>query len=101
MRVLIVDDSATDRKLLRYYLTRAGWETVEAENGREAIDRIRENTPDLIISDALMPEVDGFQLLREVKKMRLTPSVPFMSTVPPIWRIGTRNWPSPSAPMPL
>jgi len=78
MKVLVVDDSAPDRRLLRYYLTRAGWETVEAENGREALQRIREHLPDLIISDALMPEVDGFQLLREVKKMRLSPPVLFI-----------------------
>lgn len=57
-------------------LTRAGYEVVHAPNGREALDQIQQQTPDLIIADIWMPEMDGLQFLKIVKGMPQTSSVP-------------------------
>ena len=76
--VLIVEDIDTDRKLLRYSFEWHGYRILEAANGREALELALAEPPDLIISDALMPEMDGFQLLREVKKRRELHDIPFI-----------------------
>src|SRR4051794_32514558 len=79
MKLLIVDDNHDDRKLLRYTLERHGFETVfEACNGQEGLDIARSNKPDLIISDALMPGMDGFQFLRMVKMDAELRRIPFI-----------------------
>lgn len=78
MNVLVVDDNAYDRKILRYNFERHGYEVEEAVNGREALEAARRRAPDLIISDALMPETDGFQLLREIKKDTGLRDIPFV-----------------------
>jgi PAS domain S-box-containing protein len=78
MRVLIVDDTASDRKFLRYNFERHGHEVVEASEGVEGLAKARERRPDLIVSDALMPKKDGFQFLREIKKDESLKNVPFI-----------------------
>lgn len=67
MKILIVDDLAEDRRFLRYIVERQGHEVVEAANGLEGFRATLLNSPDLIISDALMPVMDGFQFLRLIK----------------------------------
>lgn len=67
MNVLIVDDSRAMRMIVRRTLRQAGFRDLnvtEAENGREALSRIQEQKPDLILSDWNMPEMDGLRLLR-------------------------------------
>lgn len=76
--VLIVDDNTSDRKVLRYNFDWHGYRILEASNGREAIELARTDRPDLILSDALMPEMDGFQLLREIKKIKELRDIPFI-----------------------
>ncbi|HXC92766.1 MAG TPA: response regulator, partial [Geobacteraceae bacterium] len=61
MKTLVVDDNAADRKILRYVLERRGWEVIEAADGEEGLIMARNHGPGLIISDALMPKLDGFQ----------------------------------------
>jgi signal transduction histidine kinase/DNA-binding response OmpR family regulator len=65
-RVLVVDDDASVRELLRRTFTKAGWEVFEAENGREGIERLADVTPELILLDLMMPEVDGFEFLEAI-----------------------------------
>jgi len=58
--ILIVDDSPTQAKLLEIILAEQGYHVSVAQNGREAVDLIAVNRPDLVISDIIMPEMDGF-----------------------------------------
>lgn len=76
--VLVVDDHAEDRQLLRLTLERQGATVLEARNGREGLELARKHRPDLIISDALMPLMDGFQLLYRLKTGRELGGIPFV-----------------------
>lgn len=78
MKVLIVDDSAPDRSILRHTFQAHGYETIEAENGREGLAMATEHKPDLIVSDALMPVLDGFGFLREIKADEALHGIPFI-----------------------
>ncbi len=59
-RILIVDDEAAIRELLRQELEGAGYEVLEAQNGMEALHRVKEQRPDLILMDVMMPQMNGF-----------------------------------------
>ena len=78
MNVLIVEDNANDRKLLRYTLEHHGCTVIEARDGQEGIDYAVLNQPDIIVSDALMPRMDGFHLLRALKADPRLNSIPFL-----------------------
>jgi CheY-like chemotaxis protein len=64
--VLVVEDDAPLRELLRRMLEREGYTVVEADNGRAALDRLREGTPGAILLDLMMPVMDGFEFLAEL-----------------------------------
>ncbi len=66
--ILLVDDDIVQLKLVRTQLEIAGFSLSTAKNGVEALDQLDSNTPDLIISDVLMPKMDGFQLCRELRE---------------------------------
>ncbi len=66
-KVLIVDDISVNRYMLETLLTGHGFEVTTAANGREALDKARLNPPDLIVTDILMPEMDGYTLCRQWK----------------------------------
>lgn len=69
-RILIVDDAAFMRMMIKDILTKNGYEVVgEAENGARAIEKYKELAPDLVIMDITMPEVDGIQAVREIRKI--------------------------------
>lgn len=78
MKVLIVDDNANDRALLRYNLEHRDCTVIEASNGAEGLHLASIQQPDLIISDALMPVMDGFQFLRAAKKDDTLQTIPFI-----------------------
>jgi hypothetical protein len=65
--VLVVDDDAELRELVRRLLEREGYTVVEAENGRAALARVEEAAPGLIVLDLMMPEMDGFEFLTELR----------------------------------
>lgn len=75
-RVLIVEDSLTQAERLRYYLEKQGYEVVTARNGREALDAVAERPPGIVISDIVMPEMDGYELCRALKKDPETAPIP-------------------------
>jgi DNA-binding response OmpR family regulator len=64
-RVLIVDDDTGIRLLLTTFLRRHGFQTLQARNGREALDEMRAGNADLVIMDLMMPDVTGWDVLRE------------------------------------
>jgi len=76
--VLVVDDDPNVRDLAVENLSRRGWTVVTAENGRVALDRIAEHVPDLILLDLLMPEVDGFEFIQELRSTCKMDAVPVL-----------------------
>lgn len=67
-KILIADDEAEIRSLLRLYLENEGYEVFEAEDGAQAIILIAEKKPDLCILDIMMPEIDGYQVLKKLRE---------------------------------
>jgi CheY-like chemotaxis protein len=77
-KILIVDDNPQDLSLLHNLLNRHGYGVTAAANGVEALEKARSKRPDMIISDILMPIMDGFTLCREWKRDGRLKDVPFM-----------------------
>lgn len=67
-KVLIVDDTKFMRKMLRKILSMEYNITGEAENGKEAVEMVKEMNPDLVTLDVVMPEMDGFEALSKIKE---------------------------------
>ena len=78
MRILIVDDIEENLYLLETLLKGSGYEVLTAKDGVEALSRLKEKSIDMIISDILMPKMDGFQLCRECKKDISLKKIPFI-----------------------
>lgn len=76
--VLVVDDDANIRKLLRQELESQGYLVTEAANGVEAIAQIKQTPPDLIITDVLMPELNGFDMASVIKRDAKTMDIPII-----------------------
>lgn len=68
LKVLIVDDEEKMRKLIRTYLTREGYICLEAKDGFEALERLKKENPDMLIVDVMMPYIDGFTLVEEMRQ---------------------------------
>ena len=77
--VLVVDDFDDTRLLLRTWFERRGFRVVEAENGIEAINRAEAETPDLIIMDVQMPQLDGLSATRHIRTVKELGSVPIVA----------------------
>ena len=75
MKLLIVDDEKRIRALIAKYASFEGYETDEAEDGMQAVAMCRERRYDLIIMDVMMPELDGFSAVREIRKHSDTPVI--------------------------
>lgn len=73
--VLIVDDEADMRRLIRMYLEKEGYSCVEAEDGQVALDLLKSHTFDLIILDVMMPRVDGLTLCMKVREQSSVPII--------------------------
>jgi len=66
--VLVVDDAPSVREMVRRMLEREGWEVAEAGNGRAALEVLDETAPSLILLDLMMPEMDGFEFIEELRR---------------------------------
>ncbi len=76
--VMIVEDSDLDRQLLERFVQREGWATVSAENGEHAVALFAEARPDIVLMDALMPVMNGFDATRRIKAMAGDQMVPII-----------------------
>jgi CheY-like chemotaxis protein len=73
---LVVEDDGETRELFARSLKKEGWSVGEAENGREALERVEEQRPDVILLDLMMPVMDGFQFVMELRKRKDIPFIP-------------------------
>jgi CheY-like chemotaxis protein/anti-sigma regulatory factor (Ser/Thr protein kinase) len=77
-RALVVDDKAENRDVLRRALEQQSWQVSEAENGRVALDRVAEEPPSLILLDLMMPVMDGFEFVMELRKVERWRGIPIV-----------------------
>mgnify|MGYP006363870247 FL=1 len=77
-KILIVDDSPTERHVLNDMLTKAGYEVVASDNGEDAIQKAKSVQPDLILMDVVMPGLNGFQATRAISRDPETRSIPII-----------------------
>ena len=77
-KILIVDDSPTERHVLNDMLTKAGYEVVASDNGEDAILKARMLKPDLILMDVVMPGLNGFQATRAISRDPDTKTIPII-----------------------
>lgn len=76
LKILIVDDESRMRKLVSDFLTKKGYEVIEAENGEQAVDLFFQNKNiELIILDVMMPKMDGWQVCREIRQYSKVPII--------------------------
>lgn len=75
VKVLIVDDDTNICELLRLYLEKEGYSTVIANDGEEAVEAFKNNSPDIILLDVMLPKLDGWQVCREIRKTSQVPII--------------------------
>ncbi|MET0084077.1 MAG: HD domain-containing phosphohydrolase [Sedimenticola sp.] len=78
MRILIADDHEDARTYLEIGLSTQGHEVITAIDGQDALNLVRQEKPDLVISDGLMPRMDGFELCRQLKRDKVIRAIPFI-----------------------
>ncbi|HSM82589.1 MAG TPA: response regulator [Nodosilinea sp.] len=76
--ILVVEDNTENREMMRRQLTKAGWQVIEAQNGREALDQMQTQVPGIILLDLMMPEMDGFEFLDELRRQPQWRSIPVL-----------------------
>lgn len=74
-RILVVDDEPAVVELLRYNLNKAHYEVITASDGRQALYQARQAQPDLILLDLMLPEIDGFDVCREIRRTSTIPII--------------------------
>ena len=75
-RILIVDDEPFMLRLIQHHLENAGYTMIKARNGREAVEAALRERPSLVVMDAMMPNMDGFTALRQLKVDPATRAIP-------------------------
>jgi len=76
IEILIVEDSLTQVLKLQYILEQHDYSVAVANNGQEALEYLREHTPALVISDIVMPEMDGYEMCRRIKERESLKGIP-------------------------
>lgn len=75
-KVLIVDDSPTERHVLEQIMQEAGYEIITAASGEEGVTKAKQELPDLVLMDVVMPGMNGYQATREISKSKETAGIP-------------------------
>ncbi|MDH4130134.1 MAG: response regulator [Spirochaetota bacterium] len=76
----IVEDDEQSRKLIITALTRLGFKIMESKNGNEALEHLKDKKPDIILVDAMMPELDGFELIKRIRLINELKETPIIMT---------------------
>jgi twitching motility two-component system response regulator PilH len=76
VKVLVVDDSPMVLEMVSAHLKQLGIEVKEANNGAEAVEKLKALTPDLVVTDVVMPQMNGYELCRWIKNNASTKNVP-------------------------
>ena len=74
-RILLVDDELSVQKLLTYPLRKEGYDVIPALDGREALDRLRDDNFDLVVLDVMLPRMDGFDVCRAIRSRSTVPII--------------------------
>jgi two-component system response regulator VicR len=74
-RILVVDDEKPISDIIKFNLTKEGYEVEIANDGREALDLFNANAPDLVLLDQMLPEIDGTEVLRQIRNKNQTPVI--------------------------
>jgi len=74
-RILVVDDEPKVLSIVRSYLIKEGFQAFEAQDGKRALEMFRRDKPDLIVLDIMLPELDGMEVLREVRRTSQVPVI--------------------------
>ena len=77
--VLIVEDYADTRNMMKFLLQRFGYEVIEAADGQEAVERVRQTPPDLILMDLSLPVMDGFTATQTIRKFKGFSKIPIIA----------------------
>lgn len=75
-KVLIVDDSKTERHVLEQIMTDAGYQIITADNGEDGVAKAKSEKPDLVLMDVVMPGMNGYQATREIARDKETEHIP-------------------------
>jgi DNA-binding response OmpR family regulator len=92
MKLLVVDDDANIQRLYKEELEEEGYEVVIASTGKDALDMFKEENPDVVTLDILMPDIDGISLLRKMKEQR--PDIPIIMSTAYDYRDDFAVWAS-------
>lgn len=77
-KILIVDDERLTRAILQRHIVLAGYDVIVASNGQEAMQKIQEVTPDLVVVDLVMPDMNGFEMCRRIRSNEQTKKTPLI-----------------------
>jgi twitching motility two-component system response regulator PilH len=77
--VLVVEDTESEKELISLYLREAGYAVINASNGKEALARVETGKPDVVVTDVVMPDMNGFELCRNLKKKPDTQKLPVIA----------------------
>ena len=77
-KILVVDDSPTERHVISELLVRSGYQVITAENGEEGVEKARREKPDLILMDVVMPGLNGYQATRTLTRDETTKHIPII-----------------------
>ena len=78
-RILVVDDVADNVEILRMRLSALGYEVIEATDGEQALAKVAETLPDLVLLDIMMPKIDGLEVVRRLKADKNLPFIPVIA----------------------
>lgn len=87
-KILVVDDERPISDIIKFNLTKEGYEVVTAFDGREALEQFEAEKPDLVILDLMLPELDGLEVAKEIRKTSHTPIIIFQLRIASLIRLS-------------